>query len=75
MLDEATVDVDHQRHWDTVGTSPHLCQLKRNSTVRSTKFSFASLLIFNHFETEMLMACHSLITKYLPQHFLQRAKP
>ncbi len=32
-------------------------------------------LIYNHFETEMLMACHSVITKYLPQPFLQRANP
>ncbi len=42
MLDEATVDVNHQRDRNTVRTTPELCNLKRDSTVRSPKFAVGS---------------------------------
>ena len=58
----------------SVRAAPHLRDLERHCTVRGPKFAFP-VLVDQHFKCEMLMAGHALITKYLSQHFLQRANP
>ncbi len=40
----------------------------------SSEFAFA-VIVCLHFETEMLMPCHTVTIKYLSQNVLKRAKP
>ncbi len=59
------------RDTGTESGPPLSCAIWKDTLFEGTN----SVLIYNHFETEMLMSSHSIISKNLPDHFLQGAKP
>jgi hypothetical protein len=54
------------------GTAP--CPHNPAIQIRFSEFAFADIVCLQ-FETEMRMSCHTVITKYLAQNVLKRAKP